>query len=365
MIRILQVVNAPDRGGAETMVMNLYRKINREEIQFDFTNHNGQPGAYDEEIKSLGGEVLYLPKFKGYNYSQYISAWKRLFAQHPEYKIVHIHNYNIAGIVANVAAKMGVKVRITHSHSTRLNMSFLKRRVFYLFYSSMLKNSTHFFACGFDAGKFLFKEKQFTILPNAIDTSLFKFRSDWRDRFRKELNIGDDITVLGHVGSFRKPKNHSFLIDLFCEYNKINKDSILVLIGSGENIEIIREKVKSMGLMEKVRFLGQQSFVNQWLSAFDIFVLPSLWEGLPVSVVEAQCSGLPCVISDVIDRGVDITGNVKFVSTNESAVFWADIISSVNSTNRIEMGDIIANSPYNIDKAVSELANFYKKYFQE
>lgn len=365
MIRVLQVVNAPDRGGSETMVMNLYRQIDRDEIQFDFTNHKGKPGAYDNEIKALGGKILYLPKFKGYNYFQYVTAWKRLFSEHPEYRIVHIHNYNIAGLVAKVAAKAGVETIITHSHSTRLNMSGIKRTVFRLLYNSMIRHSTHRFACGTEAGKFLFKDKSFTVMPNALDTAAFRFNQAWRSEFRAKLGIGNDVKLLGHVGSFRKPKNHSFLIDIFNEYHKIDSTAILALVGSGEMLDEIKAKVKMLELSEHVKFLGQQSNVNQWLSAFDVFLLPSLWEGLPVSVVEAQCAGLPCVISDVIDRDVDLTGQVKFVPLNKSVVVWADSITSISQVNRDQMGAVIADSPYNIEKATALLSEFYAKYSQE
>ena len=244
-------------------------------------------------------------------------------------------------------------------------MSWIRKQVFNLFYKSMLRNTTHRFSCGTNAGRFLFGNKTFTVVPNAIDTGKFQFNPEIRKKLRNSLGIPEDIKVYGHVGTFRTPKNHSFLIDVFAELHKSNPATKLVLVGSGELLDKIKAKVLSLGLNDAVAFMGQQNNVNEWLSAFDVFLMPSLWEGLPVSVVEAQCAGLPCVISDVIDRGVDITGNVKFVSTNMPAVFWADIISAVNSTHRIEMGEIVANSPYNIDNAVSELANFYNKNSQD
>lgn len=365
MIRVLQVVNAADRGGAETMVMNLYRHIDRDKIQFDFTNHNGREAAYDSEIRSLGGLVLYLPKFKGYNYFQYVSAWKRLFREHPEYNIVHIHNYNIAGIVAKVARRMGVKTIITHSHSTRLNMSWIKKQVFYRFYNSLLKNSNHRFACGNNAGKFLFGNKSFTVVPNAIDTSIFRFNQEARKALRDRLGITGGIKLYGHVGTFRSPKNHSFLIDIFSEIYKADNTVKLVLIGSGELMEGIKAKVSELALNDAVVFMGQCQNVHEWLSAFDVFLMPSLWEGLPVSVVEAQCSGLPCIISDVIDRDVDLTGQVKFLSLNESATQWATTIDSVSQTDRIKMGHIIESSIYNICTATKWLSDFYQNSLKQ
>lgn len=360
MIRVLQVVNAADRGGAETMIMNLYRNINRDEIQFDFTNHNGRRAAYDDEIESLGGQIHHLPKFKGYNYSQYVAAWRDLFRKHPEYKIVHIHNYNIAGIVSKIAHKMGVPTIITHSHSTRLNMPWVKKKVFYLFYQSLLKYSTHRFSCGENAGKFLFKDKDFTIVPNAIDVNRFKYNPHKRAELRAKLGIPDTATVYGNVGTFRTPKNHSFLIDIFAEIHKVRPESKLLLIGSGELLENIKKKVTDLNLQDSVFFLGQRSNVNEWLSAFDVFLMPSLWEGFPVSVVEAQCAGLPCAVSDVIDSSVNITGEVSFISLKMDATKWRDVIQSISPTDRDRMGEIISASNFDIEKASRWLNEFYK-----
>lgn len=359
MIRVLQVVNAADRGGAETMAMNLYRNIDREKIQFDFTNHKGCEAAFDGEIRSLGGRVLYLPKFNGYNYFQYVGEWKRLFREHPEYNIIHIHNYNIAGIVSKVAKKMGVKTIITHSHSTRLNMPWIKKQGFSLFYKSMLRNTTHRFSCGTNAGRFLFGNKSFTVVPNAIDTGQFHFNQEIRRKLRNSLGISEDVKVYGHVGTFRTPKNHTFLIDIFAELHKSDPKAKLVLVGNGELLDKIKAKVLSLELNDAVVFMGQQNNVNEWLSAFDMFLMPSLWEGLPVSVVEAQCAGLPCVISDVIDNDVDLTGCVKYMSLNVSAKKWADTINSIVDTNRSEMGNLVFMSGYEIKTAAKWISDFY------
>ncbi len=359
MIRVLQVVNSADRGGAETMVMNLYRCINRDQVQFDFTNHTLNKAAYDDEIESLGGRILYLPKLKGYNYFKYVNAWRKLFENHPEYNIIHIHNYNIAGIVARIAKKQGVKIIIVHSHSTRLNLSIFKRVVFKFFHRALLKNTSERFACGQKAGEFLFGKRSFTILPNAIDTKKFLYNESNRKRLRNGLGIEDHIKIYGHVGSFRIPKNHSFLIDIYSRIHRYDKNSRLLLIGSGELLEDMKKKVNKLGLSDAVLFLGQQSNVNEWLSAFDVFLMPSLWEGLPVSVVEAQCAGLPCVISDIIDRGVDVTGAVKYISLNLPEDYWAREIISVKQFDRVILGKMVEDSGYNICSTVVWLHNFY------
>lgn len=360
MIHVLQVVNAADRGGAETMAMNLYRNINRNEIQFGFTNHSGRKAAYDDEIIALGGEILKLPKFKGYNYHKYVAAWRRLFRENPDYKIIHIHNYNIAGIVTRIARKEGVPVRITHSHSTRLNMPWFKRLIFRILYHSMTVNSTEFFSCGENAGRFLFGKNPFTVVPNGLDTSRFLFDIEVRQNLRKQLGVDDYTKIYGHVGSFRRPKNHTFLIDIFEKIYGRDSSARLVLIGSGELYDNVRNQVKQLDLEKNIIFLGQQSNVNQWLSTFDVFLMPSLWEGLPVSVVEAQCSGLPCVVSDVIDHDVDLTGQVKFLSLDHSAKYWADEILSINLPDRTIMGKTITESSYNIDTVTTWISNFYK-----
>lgn len=359
MIRVLHVVNAADRGGAETMAMNLYRNIDRNKIQFDFTNHKGCEAAYDCEIKSLGGRILYLPQFKGYNYIQYVSAWKHLFKAHPEYSIIHIHNYNIAGIVSRIAKRKNVKTIITHSHSTRLNMPWFKRQVFNLFHNSMLRNTTHRFSCGTNAGMFLYGDKPFTVVPNAIDTAKFKFNPEKRRILRASLGIGDLVKAYGHVGTFRVPKNHTFLIDIFAEIHRVDNTAKLILVGSGDLIKNIKTKVSTLGLNDAVFFVGQQQNVNEWLSAFDVYLMPSLWEGLPVSVVEAQCAGLPCVISDVIDKDVDITGRVSYMPLDASAKQWSEAINNIAGTNRYEMGEIVSKSEYEIMVTTKWISEFY------
>lgn len=362
MIRVLQVVNAADRGGSETLAMNIYRNIDRSKIQFDFTNHKGIPAAYDEEIETLGGRIHYLPKFKGFNYFQYVVAWRELFKEHPEYQIIHIHNYNIAGIVSKVAKEMGIPVRITHSHSTRLNMPLIKRIVFKCFYGSMMRNTSHFFSCGKNAANFLFGiNHPYTLIPNAIDVEKFKYDDLKRIKIRNELFISDDNIVYGHVGSFRTPKNHIFLIDIFSEIVKRNNKARLILVGGGDLQDSIRTKVDKLGLKDKVIFAGLQNNVNDWLSAFDFFLMPSLWEGFPVSVVEAQCAGLPCVISDVIDKDADITGKVSFISLKQPDTIWADKILDIQSGNRMEMGRIVQDSSFNIDKLSGWISDFYLK----
>ncbi len=359
MIRILNVVGAPNRGGAETMAMNIYRNVDRSQFQFDFTNHTGVRGPYEDEIESLGGKVWYLPKFKGYNYFQYTNAWKELLKAHPEYQIVHIHNYNLAGIVSRVARQMGVKVIIAHSHSTRLNMPWIKRIVFHCFHHSMMHNATHRFACGTKAGKFLYGNSDFKVIANAINTDKFKFDEDKRAQLRQSLGITPHTTVIGHVGSFRTPKNHSFLIDICAELHRQNPDTVFLLIGQGELFDEVKKKISSLELDNCIKLLGPKDNVNEWLSAFDIFIMPSLWEGLPVSVVEAQCAGLPCVISDVIDRDVDLTGEVVYLPLSLSASEWAQNILSIHKTDRKEMGSIVENSIYNIDLSVKGLSDFY------
>lgn len=361
MIHILHVVNAADRGGSETMAMNIYRNIDRNEIQFGFTNHTGRKAAYDDEIEEMGGHIFHLPKFKGYNYLKYARAWRELFRNHPEYKIIHIHNYNIAGIITRIARQENIPVRITHSHSTRLNMPWQKKIVFHFLHASMMKNSTHFFSCGVNAGKFMFGKHYFMVVPNGLDTNLFLFNKNIRRKLRQQLALKGTETVYGHVGSFRTPKNHSYLIKIFNEIHKRDTTARLVLIGSGELLNLIQQQVSQLGLNEHVIFLGQQSNVNQWLSAFDVFLMPSLWEGLPVSVIEAQCSGLPCVISDVVDHDVDLTGHVKFIPLKKSTLEWADEIISIKPTDRLEMGEKVSTSPYNINTVTSNLSSFYKK----
>lgn len=296
MIRILQCVNDMHRAGLETMLMNYYRNIDREKIQFDFLTHRPQRSDYDDEIESLGGKIYYAPRLYPQNYPKYFKWMKQFFSEHPEYKIIHSHIDAMSYLPLKAAKKANIPVRIAHSHNTAIDRDF-KYLLKTYFRFKLPKVANYYCACGKEAGEFLFPGKEYMYVPNAIEIDRFLFNENVRMKKRRELGIKDEI-VIGHIGRMSYQKNHKYLIDVFAEILKKRNDSILLLIGVGEKLDDIKKYVEKLGLSEQVRFLGNRADVDELYQAMDVFVMPSLFEGLPVVGVEAQFSGLSCIFSD-------------------------------------------------------------------
>ena len=357
MIRVLHVVTYMGRGGLETMLMNYYRKIDRTRIQFDFLVHRDFEADYDQEILKLGGKIYRVPKLNPFSI-RYRKALNLFFKNHPEYQIVHVHQDCMSSIALKAAMKNNVPIRIAHSHNANQdkNIKYLIKR-FYM--RSISKYATDLFACGKDAGNWMFGNKPFKILNNAIDSNLFRLNVEIRNKIRSEMNI-DDKFVVGHVGRFSQQKNHSFLIDIFFEILKANQDAILLLIGSGDGESAIKEKVKKLNIEDKVIFLGVRNDVNMLMQAMDVFVFPSLYEGLPVTLIEAQASGLPIIKSDNVSDQCILTDNVASISLDKSAHIWAkEILNFVNSFDRKDTSLKIINNGYDISSNAKWLENYY------
>ena len=302
MIRILQCVNDMHRAGLETMLMNYYRNIDREKIQFDFLTHRPQRSDYDDEIESLGGKIYYAPRLYPQNYPKYFKWMKQFFSEHPEYKIIHSHIDAMSYLPLKAAKKANIPVRIAHSHNTAIDRDF-KYLLKTYFRFKLPKVANYYCACGKEAGEFLFPGKEYMYVPNAIEIDRFLFNENVRMKKRRELGIKDEI-VIGHIGRMSYQKNHKYLIDVFAEILKKRNDSILLLIGVGEKLDDIKKYVEKLGLSEQVRFLGNRADVDELYQAMDVFVMPSLFEGLPVVGVEAQFSGLSCIFSDQVQSNV-------------------------------------------------------------
>lgn len=358
MIRILQCVNDMHRAGLETMLMNYYRNIDRTKIQFDFLTHRPHKSDYDDEILSLGGKVYYAPRLYPQNYPEYFKWMKEFFAEHPEYKIVHSHIDAMSYLPLKAAKKSGIPVRIAHSHSTSIDKDFkypLKQYFRYRLPSVV----TDEFACGVDAGKFLFRNNNFTLIPNAVEAPKFYFNQNVREEVRNELHISDETFVLGHVGRISYPKNHKFLIDIFKEVQKLNPNSILLIIGTGDMEEEVKEYANQSGVNEKIRFLGNRDDAYRLYQAFDVFLLPSLFEGVPLVGVEAQFADLPCFFSDKVPVEVRFSDKTHFIELNKSAKEWATEIVNVNIQGRNSNKSILTNAHYNIQTAHTLLENIY------
>ncbi len=327
-IRVAHVMGKMVGGGVEAVVMNYYRHVDRSKVQFDFLIDSDSTLVPREEIASLGGRVFEVPPYQ--HVIEYQRELHRLFKQEG-WKIVHSHINALSIFPLRAAKRAGVPVRIAHSHSTsgrgehaRNAMKAVLRR-----FSNVYP--THRMACSRHAGEWLFgQDADFELVYNAIDLSRFAFDPGVRTKVRDELGLSDGQFAIGHAGRFMTQKNHGFLIDVFAEVARRRDDAILLLVGDGEERPAVERKVADHCLEGRVRFLGQRSDVDRLYQAFDVFVLPSLYEGLGMVAIEAQRAGLPCLLSDAITREVDLTEKCTFLPIGDSEV-WADAICALKS----------------------------------
>lgn len=361
MIRVLQCVNNMHRAGLETMLMNYYRHMDRTQIQFDFLTHRPERADYDDEIERLGGRVYYAPRLYPHHYAAYFSFMTKFFQEHPEYKIMHSHIDAMSYLPLLAGKRAGVPIRIAHSHSTSIDKD-LKYPLKLFFKSQMLTAANQCAACGEAAGQFLFGGHAFELIPNAIDAPRFCYDAKVRAEMRKSLGV-DDKLVLGHVGRFCYPKNHEFLIEIFREVLRRRSNAVLLLVGTGEKEEKIREMTAAYGMTEAVRFLGSQADVSPFYQAMDVFVMPSRFEGVPLTGVEAQYALLPCVFSDRVPREVAFTERCSFVPLEKSADEWAEQILRVVPPERHALQ--ITDHRYDIHQASQLLADYYRRLLAE
>ncbi|WP_455679169.1 glycosyltransferase family 1 protein [Streptococcus sp.] len=366
-VKVLNITRVFRAAGIESFIMNMYRNINRDKVKFDFLVMKDEPSCYDEEINELGGKKYSIDI--GYHNTMYsiilesIELYKFL-KKHP-YDIVHIHYTTPLRALYLLAAKLaGVKVRIYHSHSAEVSGKSAVKLMFYDFFRKKItKWGTHWFACSETAANWMFEKKlildgKVKILHNGIDTNRFKFDKKHRDVYRKKLDI-ENYFVLMHTGRFLDQKNHSFLIDIFNIVKTNEQNSKLLLLGAGKLVDTIKEKVKRLGLEDDVLFLGVQENVEDYLSASDCFVMPSLYEGLPVAAVEAECNGLPCFLSDRITDEVKLNSNVVFLSLNDNPKVWASRILEKRNTCHSNTLDQIKASGYDVVDGARKLEDIY------
>lgn len=350
-----------DRGGAETLVMNIYRKIDRKKVSFDFLVHSKDKGKYDDEISSLGGNIYYIPSYKIWNHISYVNAWKKFMRENGNYDIVHAHMTGPAAVFLPIAKKYG-SVTISHSH-TSLKQPGLKSKLIQLYQLPLRRISDYLFACSDLAGKWVFGEKalkqdNYFLVKNAVDTEKFSFNVAYRTEIRNMYNLSDKF-VIGYVARFHPQKNHTFLIDVFYELSKMDEDSRLVLVGDGEERKNIEKKVEELGLSDKVVFTGVTSKVEKFLSAIDTIVMPSLNEGLPVSLVEAQASGVRILTNDKISKEIKLTELVEMYELENGAKKWAEKILEYKNKQRVLDVEVLKNKGYDINQLANWITNFY------
>lgn len=351
-IRVLCVFSTLDRGGAESMCMNLYRNIDRQKVQFDFVKHTPRIGSFEEEIRSLGGRIFEAPRFKVYNYLQYAHWWNKHLEKHHEHQIIHGHFFSISAVYFRIAKLKGRKT-VGHIHASAAD-SKLKE----ILEKQISRYTDYAFACSTEAGKWIYKERPFEVIHNAIDIEAFHFSESARLEIRRQLGLGDELT-LGTVANLSQVKNPFGLLDIYREISRLIPQAKLLWIGSGELKEAVEKRINEENLDGRVKMLGSRMDVPELLQAMDVFLLPSFNEGLPVSVIEAQASGLPCYISDRVTREADITGLCRFLPIDKPKI-WADEIARFNPCiSQRNVGDRIRKAGYDIKGTSLEMQEFY------
>ena len=354
--------------GIASYVMNYYRKIDLNRFQIDILvskSDNGVCEEYKHTIENLGGRVILRHNIKNIDIIKERKNIKNFFKKN-KYDIVHSHIINVGYFYLKYARLSGVKIRILHSHSTYIWSQNLFKYIRNSIFTFLAKyNANYNFACSELAGKALFGKKQFIIIKNAIDLEKYKFNKEIREKYRKDLNIQNDI-VYGHIGRFNIQKNHIFLLKVFEELYKDNQNSKLLLIGKGELQNEIQEEIKRRRLEDNIIFLREREDVNNLLQAMDVFLLPSLFEGLPIAGIEAQAAGLPCFFSNKITDEVRILETTRFIDIDDSQKWRNLILKSKNK--RMENNCIkesMKKAGYDINKAVKVLEKIYEEMIME
>lgn len=357
--RVLQVVAVMNRGGAECMIMNYYRAIDRTKVQFDFLVHYPQRGTFDDEIEAMGGRIYRAMPIRPWNYVSYFKWLDNFFKEHHGYTAVHSHIQENSGFVFKYAQKYGIKKCIANSHIADLSIDykFLFREFAKLYLNKYVVDR---WACGVEAGKFLYgKNADFKVFKNAVKINDFVY-NPMKDRsMRERLRLPFDALVVGNVARFGPQKNHTFLLDIFKEIHILKPNAVLLLCGDGELRTSMEEKAQKLGLKDCVHFLGVRSDVCEIMQTFNVFLFPSLYEGLPVSIIEAQAAGLQIVLSDTIDPQTDVTGNCHFISLQESPQQWACKVIEFGVQPRLSTKAAIEKAGYDVDGNVKFLMNEY------
>lgn len=367
-IRVLQVIGIMNRGGAETMIMNLYRNIDRNKVQFDFVENSFEKAVFDDEIEALGGKIYHCPHFTEKNLMEYKKWWRDFYSQHKEeYRIVHGHIGSTAAIYLKEAKKNGI-FTIAHSHSIK-NHSVNGILYNLLSYPTRFI-ADYFFACSKVAGidrygkKFLERNRS-KVLPNAIDTKKYVYNLATRGKVRQAF-VDDNEILVGHIGRFVNAKNHKFLISIFEEFLKIVPNSKLLLVGDGNLRKEVEQLVKQKGINDHVIFTGVRTDINEIVQAMDIFVFPSLYEGLPVTLVETQTSGLPCVISDKVpDESIITKKLVTVKKLTDAPKEWAKHMSDRLTEKRYDRTREVIDAGFDISETAKWLEEFYLEKYRK
>ena len=358
-IRVLHIVPKLAPGGIETLLMNICRHIDRTKINFDFLIHSSEKGVYDDELRALGCRLFYLHRLSArYFFLSYKNDLRAFFLQHKnDYDIIHSHIDTLSAIPLKEASLAGYPIRIAHSHNTSITDRGIKRAIKNFYKKRIPRYATHLFACSNMAGEFCFGNNSFYNITNGIEVKRFLYKNDIRKKYRERLSIDDKTIVFVHTGAFRKQKNHLFLLEVFASILYFLPDSKLVALGDGELRFEIEEKIKSLGLEEACILLGNTADVAEYLSASDVFLLPSLFEGLPIAAIEAQASGLPVFISDTVTPETQLGKNYFRFSLDEGHALWGKKIAK--TLQQLTAPEICTAETLNARREPSEKINTF------
>lgn len=360
-IRVLQVVPNMHRAGLETLIMNIYRNIDRTKVQFDFLVHYTARFDYDDEIETMGGRIHRLSIREDNNFPGYLMALKTFFKTHPEYKVVHGHMESFGFLYSRAARKAGVKTIIAHSHNALIEPT-IKGVVKSMMNRPWKHYANVLFACSEKAGDYMFRGAKYTVLTNGIRCEDFVYNPEVRAECRHELGIEDKI-VLGHIGRFDPQKNHSFLLDIFTAYAQKHHDAVLLMIGEGALMQDVRAKVETLGISGQVRFMGVRADTSRLYQAMDMFLLPSLFEGLPVVGIEAQSAGLPMLVADTVTTELCVTPFVEMLPLTAAPAVWADKMDDmIGRLTRCNTLEAMNAAGYNIRNTADYLQDFYCRH---
>ncbi len=364
-IRVLHVLGGVGLGGAESRIMDLYRQMDRDEIQFDFLVHrnDGKPQFYEDEIKAMGGHIYALPKFKVYNYFSYKKAVTSFFALHHEFRVVQGHMTSTAAIYLPVAKRFGIPITVAHARNAGV-VKGAKGFATRFFRRGLAKKADVLFACSKLAGEDVFgehamKQGRVKIIHNAIDVKRFAFDEKKRQEARDALKITDKL-VLGHVGRFDYQKNHPYLLEVFAEIYKKRSDAVLLLLGDGAARQAMEERCRELGIAERVKFLGNRKDTEHYYQAMDVFLLPSFFEGLPGVLVEAQAAGLACLVSDTVTREAEATDLVSWLSIDEPPERWAEEVIKQAAYARRDTSKELTEAGFDVRTQAAGYTAFYR-----
>ncbi len=365
MLKILHYIPGFLYGGIETMFLAWHRCVENKNVQFELLIRTQDDDATAlKEYRDQNGEYYRLPTFSAKRVFEFKKQVDQFFETHNDYDILHAHE--VDPFILSSAKKHGIKKIIVHSHTTSYGNGVKSKIRFWNEQIDIKRYADFAFACSKKAalwkfGSMTFKNNPVSIIHNAISTEKYDYNEQKRNSKRNEMNFKNKF-VIGNIGRLTDAKNQFFLLDIFSEYLKLNKNTELLFIGDGPDEKELKEKAKNKGILEKIRFLGARNDVNELLQAMDCFVLPSKWEGLPVTLMEAQASGVACVISDIVTEEADITNNVTRISLNQSVDFWAKKLENirrnfVRESTRIQ----IIDNGFDVSKEVLYLITKYKK----